>query len=113
MRRSQVVDRHRGWLATTPGKTVQPWQESSAGSRFDSAWKASAQATLGEAPPRDTGRGDDYILRYRDWRIAKTPKAANPSATAVSRNLPSGCVRIVCIAPSSPGVFWRSKLSVA
>ena len=54
-----------------------------------------------------------HIRRYRDWRIANTPKATNPSATAVSRNLPNGCVRIVCSAPSNPGVFWRSKLRVA
>ena len=112
MRRSQVVDRHRGWLATTPGKTVQPWQESSDSVAHRLGLGGECPSDPGEAPPRDRS-GDDYILRYRDWRIAKTPKAANPSATAVSRNLPSGCVRIVCIAPSSPGVFWRSKLSVA
>jgi hypothetical protein len=53
-----------------------------------------------------------HIRRYRDWRIANTPKATNPSAAAVSRNLPNGCARIVCIAPSSP-CFCRSKVSVA
>ncbi len=66
-------------------------------------------------PARDAlGRtGAGHIRRYRDCRIANTPKATNPSATAVSRNLPNGCVRIVCIAPSNPGVFCRSKVSVA
>jgi hypothetical protein len=58
-----------------------------------------------------TGAG--HIRRYRDWRIANTPKAANPSATAVSRYLPTGCARIVCNAPSSPCAFCRSKVSVA
>lgn len=55
----------------------------------------------------------DYIRRYRDWSIANRPKATNPSATAVSRNLPNGCARIVCSAPSSPCAFCRSKVSVA
>jgi hypothetical protein len=54
-----------------------------------------------------------YIRRYRDWSIANRPKATNPSATAVSRNLPKGCARIVCSAPSSPCAFCRSKVSVA
>jgi hypothetical protein len=54
-----------------------------------------------------------YIRRYRDWRIENRPKAAKPSATAVSRNLPNGCARIVCSAPSSPCAFFRSKVSVA
>jgi hypothetical protein len=57
--------------------------------------------------------GAGHIRRYRDWRIANTPKATNPSATAVSRNLPNGCATIVCIAPSNPCSFCRSKVSVA
>jgi hypothetical protein len=54
-----------------------------------------------------------YIRRYRDWSIANRPKAMNPSATAVSRNLPNGCARIVCSAPSSPCALSRSKVSAA
>ena len=54
-----------------------------------------------------------YIRRYRDSSSANRPKAKNPSATAVSRNLPSGCARIVCSAPSSPGAFCCSKVSAA
>jgi len=53
-----------------------------------------------------------HIRRYRDWRIANAPKATNPSAAAVSRNLPNGWATIVCMAPSSP-CFWRSAVSVA
>src|SRR5665648_140636 len=48
-----------------------------------------------------------HIRRYRDWRIANTPKATNPSAAAVSRNLPNGCARIVCIAPWAPPTPMR------
>jgi hypothetical protein len=72
-------------------------------------------SATGLAPPaRDAlGRtGAGHIRRYRDWSIANTPKATKPSAAAVSRNLPNGCARIVCIAPSSP-CFCRSKVSVA
>ena len=54
-----------------------------------------------------------HIRRYRDWRNANRPKATNPSATAVSRNLPNGCARIVRSAPSSPCVFCGSKVSAA
>ena len=60
--------------------------------------------------PRPHGAG--HIRRYRDWRIANAPKATNPAATAVSKNLPNGCAAIVCIAPSKP-VLCRSKVSVA
>ena len=56
---------------------------------------------------------DIYIRRYRDWSMANRPNAANPSATAVSRNLPKGCARMVCMAPSSPCAFCGSKVSVA
>jgi hypothetical protein len=54
-----------------------------------------------------------YIRRYRDWSSANRPKATNPSATAVSRNLPNGCARVVCSAPSSPCACCRSKVSAA
>jgi hypothetical protein len=54
-----------------------------------------------------------YIRRYRDWSNANRPKATNPSATAVSRNLPNGCARVVCSAPSSPCACCRSKVSAA
>ena len=56
---------------------------------------------------------DIYMRRYRDWSMANRPNAANPSATAVSRNLPNGCARMVCMAPSSPCAFCGSKVSVA
>jgi hypothetical protein len=66
-------------------------------------------------PARDgRGRsGEGHIRRYRDCKIANTPKATNPSAAAVSRNLPNGCARIVCNAPSNPCASCRSKVSVA
>ena len=54
-----------------------------------------------------------YIRRYRDWSSANRPKATNPSAAAVSKNLPNGCARIVCSAPSNPCAFCRSKVTVA
>jgi hypothetical protein len=61
----------------------------------------------------DQGQEMGYIRRYRAWSIANRPKATNPSATAVRRNFPNGCARIVCSAPSSPCACCRSKVSVA
>jgi hypothetical protein len=94
----------------------------------DAELSAAPRMTVGPQPARrvrpsrhsSTSRGDapgrsgaGHIRRYRDWRIANTPKATNPSAAAVSRNLPNGCARIVCSAPSNPCAFCRSKVTVA
>jgi len=54
-----------------------------------------------------------HIRRYRAWRKANRPKATNPNATAVSRNWPNGCSRIVRIEPSRPFACCASNVRAA